>query len=93
MLVKFKTNLGSSDAGVHDLDFRACTQGSEVEVSDAAGKWLIGKGRAAAVVSLKAVPAIEIKAAAPIEPKPEAKSAPLARATARSKPIDKTEGE
>lgn len=59
MLVRFKVNLGSIDASVVGLDFRACTEGSELEVSDKAGAWLVGKGIACEVhrpKPLKAVP-------------------------------------
>lgn len=43
------------------LDFRACTEGSELDLNDKAGAWLVGKGIAHEVpapVTFKAVPVV-----------------------------------
>ncbi len=44
MIVRFRVNLGSTDASALKLDFQECQQGMELEVSDEAGQWLITKG-------------------------------------------------
>lgn len=50
MRVKFRVNLGSTDAGRVSLDFRDCCAGVEREVSDVAGNWLVSRGIATEVI-------------------------------------------
>ncbi len=68
MLVRFKFNLGSSDAVAHQLDFAQCTAGAELNVDDEAGQWLVDRGIAEAVV-VKAVPKAVPIQGIPIESK------------------------
>lgn len=44
MKVRFRTNLGSIDAGRIGVDYKRCTYRAEVDVSDDAGKWLVANG-------------------------------------------------
>lgn len=44
MRVKFRVNLGSTDASRVNLDFRDCVRDAECEVPDRAGQWLVSKG-------------------------------------------------
>jgi len=66
MRVKFLVNLGSRDAERHALDFRACQQGEEREVSEKAAEWLIRKGiaseRPQSEPEQQVIPAIELPA-------------------------------
>lgn len=75
MQVRFRVNLGTVDAGAAGLDAKKCQAGMECEVPDAAGEWLVKKGIAVVVKTIKGVaPAPAITAPAKDEPKP----APLA---------------
>lgn len=78
MLVKFKVNLGSSDAKPLELDYSRCTAGETVDCSDQAGQWLVAKGIAADVTPPK-------PKTVPVAPKPEAVAAVEPQETKPSK--------
>lgn len=90
MKTRFNVNLGAMDAAKLDLDFKQCTIGAEVEVNDAAGRWLIERGVAVNVTPPKPtpVPAVEpteVQAIPDDEAALEAATAPLSPAPSKKK--------
>jgi len=49
MRVKFRTNLGSTEAAARHLDYSKSCAGMEADVPDATGEWLVKRGVAEAV--------------------------------------------
>jgi hypothetical protein len=73
MRVKFNVNLGSRDAAqFEELDHAQCVAGETLDVSDEAGKYLVGLGCACKVetpAAAKAAAKAETKSEAPPESK------------------------
>lgn len=86
MRVRFKVNLGSNDALPLKLDYQQCRKGMELDVPEAAAKWLVAKGHAVEVVEIKAVAPKPAMAQATAAVFPQSKPAPLASMV---KPKDK----
>lgn len=91
MRVRFKVNLGSIDAKDIGVDYRQCQLGTECDVPEKAGRWLVSKGIATEELpSVRAIPAAPaIAQSQPASIKSDAKPAPLSGRGKLSNPPDK----
>jgi len=67
MKVRLMVNIGSIDAAAHGLAHDKCQAGAEIDVSDAAGSWLVNSGHAEVVgvgkaAEVKGIPKRDAKA-------------------------------